>query len=385
MHSDHTCNRSLPCATHAAPASLSALLLAVALVAGAQAPPVERPPNPPEQGTNHKSHASHAETPDAKPLSEGDLRNRLQGKTFYLRGGYIDNNLHFDVHGGLTGSSPQVSHTLSVVKIEKVHLSKHQLQLEGIRYGIHFLDVDPTREDPIAASEQLRITPKKKVLRISIPRVEPTKKKKSKSSKGEPAQPASVSNQGLITTQAAANRFLEQAVDRVLSPDLNERMVATLPDYWQFYYRAVAAKSAYKPSDPSVLRQSMVDRKARLLTNFEPPSNDFAEKAGIVGVAQYHVLVDRDGKPAEIAVGRPIGFGLDESAVASIRKASFQPAMKDGKPVSVLLDLLVQFRIYSQRTAVGSGSEAASATLSEPEAPPLPGPYSANQPATKQP
>jgi hypothetical protein len=95
-------------------------------------------------------------------------------------------------------------------------------------------------------------------------------------------------------------------------------------------------------------------------------------------------VVAPDGKPAGVAVGRPIGFGLDENAVDSIRKASFQPAMKDGKPVPVVVDLIVQFRIFSKTTGVSSGPETGAASLTEPEAAPLPGPYSANQPITKQ-
>jgi Gram-negative bacterial TonB protein C-terminal len=97
----------------------------------------------------------------------------------------------------------------------------------------------------------------------------------------------------------------------------------------------------------------------------------------------YHVVVAPDGKPAEIAVGRPIGFGLDENAVDSIRKASFQPAIKNGKPVPVVLDLLVQFRIYSNRTAATMNPNTVTVD-SPPANAPLPGPYSANQPPAKQ-
>jgi TonB family protein len=93
-------------------------------------------------------------------------------------------------------------------------------------------------------------------------------------------------------------------------------------------------------------------------------------------MALYHVVVEADGKPGEIAVARPIGFGLDESAVASIRKASFSPAIKDGKPVPVLLDLVVQFRIYSKRTSVVTPPGAED----KDKAPALPGPYSVNRP-----
>jgi len=117
------------------------------------------------------------------------------------------------------------------------------------------------------------------------------------------------------------------------------------------------------------LRQSAVDQKAALLTRFEPGSNEFAQTKGVAGMALYHTVVGADGKASEIAVGRPIGFGLDENAVAAIRKASFQPAVKDGKPVPVLLDLVVQFRIFDKRTDVAKPAEAAD----KPAEPVLPG------------
>ncbi len=385
MRSKH--RYSVPFPWIAAPAGIAVLVLAAALMANAQ-----QPASTPSQGpAAHGARSSPTARPEAKPISEDELRRRLQGKTFYLRGGYFGNELRFDELGRFVGSSPQVSYTLSMVEINKVHVSKHRVQLEGIRFGLHFLGASPT-EDPLAASDKVRITPKKKVQRITIDRAEVVKpKKKSKSSKDDPAVPAAQSAATLETvqgpgmSQAAANQRLEEALERVFSPGLDDRLVASLPDYWRLYYQAAASKSNFKPSDPSVLLQSAVDRKARLITNFEPPSNDFAQNAGVAGVALYHVVVGPDGKPVEIAVGRPIGFGLDENAVASIRKAQFQPAVKEGKPVPVLLDLLVQFRIYSKRTGASAPSDAASATLSEPDEPPLPGPYSVNQPVTKQP
>jgi hypothetical protein len=91
-------------------------------------------------------------------------------------------------------------------------------------------------------------------------------------------------------------------------------------------------------------------------------------------MALYHTVIGPDGKPGEIAVARPIGFGLDENAVSAIRKATFDPAMKDGKPVPVLLDLVVQFRIYSKRTAVSGKPEVDDKTTTQ-----LPGPYSVGE------
>ncbi len=333
--------------------------------------------------------AGAKKAPEVHTITEDELKQQFAGKTLFLRGGYFDNELRFNERGQYAGSSPKASYTLSLIEIDKVHLAKHKLELEGVRYGLHFLGAAPS-EDPMQASDKVRITPKKKFVKIAIDRAMVTAPKKTKSKSdaknGAPPPPESASavnpEATSSLTKSQANELLKQALDRVFSRGMDERMIASLPDFWQLYYQAAAKKSNYPPSDASILRQSDVDQKARLLTTFAPPSNEFAQNAGVAGVAQYRVLVAPDGKPAEIGIGRPIGFGLDENAVASIRNASFQPAMKDGKPVSVVVDLIVQFRIFSKTTGV-SGSPESAASLTEPEAAPLPGPYSANQPVAK--
>jgi hypothetical protein len=188
----------------------------------------------------------------------------------------------------------------------------------------------------------------------------------------EAERPADAKSVTATLSPAHANKVLEEALGNVFSLGFDERMVASMPGFWKLYYDAVTARADYQPADSNVLRQNMVDKRARLKSTFEPGSNQFAQDFGVAGMSEYHVVVGADGKPGEIAVARPIGFGLDESAVNSIRKATFEPAVKDGKPVPVLLNMVVEFRIYSKRTEVASNpaTEQASAT------PLLPGPYS---------
>ena len=180
----------------------------------------------------------------------------------------------------------------------------------------------------------------------------------------------------MTTTNSPAHaaQLLRDALGNVFANGLDQRMIAAMPAFWKLYYQAVDSHSDYRPSDPGVLRQSDVDQKAKLLITIEPPSNEYAQNGGVAGMALYHAVIGADGKPQEIAVDRPIGFGLDENAVDTISNASFQPAIKDGKPVPVLLDLLVQFRIYSKRTAVEGDTE----TAGKPAGTILPGPYSAH-------
>jgi hypothetical protein len=434
-----------PAPTEAVPATQTSAPAAGPAVAPASASAAAKPssdsgPAPDQQGGG---------------ITEEELKQMLVGKTLYLRGGYLDDSLTFNEHGKLAGHSPVGSYTLNMVEIDKVHISKHKVELEGLRYGLHFTS-QLASEDPRTAFDKMRITPKKKVLHISIDRESVVKPKKEKDPKkpgkpaigtaparpvatgpaatgssqtpatspagpqqpanqpaaqsaaqvatqsaaqatappGQPAQteeepdmdqakaemaaakpeerPADPDSVTTTTSPAHATMLLKQALDAMFAPGLDDRMMSAMPDFWKLYYKAVADRADYRPADATVLRQNTVDKKARLLTTFEPDSNQFAQDDGVAGMALYHTVIGPDGIPGEIAVARPIGFGLDENAVKAIRGAKFEPAEKDGKPVPVLLDLVVQFRIYSKRTNVKETPEEAS----KPAEPVLPGPYS---------
>ncbi len=318
------------------------------------------------------------ETAAQPAISEDQLKQMLAGKFLYLRGGYLDNSLAFNDRGALIGHSPSGSFTLCLVEISKVRLTKRRVELEGVRYGLHFLGALPHQDS--TAVDRVRITPKKKVLKISIERqpVITSKRAKEKPARHPDAaiQPLAAPPEGqsdAAISPAQASQTLLAALHNVFADGLDTRMIAAMPPFWKLYYQAAEARTDFRPSDPAVQSQSIVDHKARLLSSFEPPSNEYAQAAGVAGVALYHAVIGADGKPDEIAVARPIGFGLDENAVEAIRKAQFQPAMKNGEPVPVVLDLVVEFRIYSKRTA------APGVTPSRPlqtSAPALPGPYS---------
>jgi TonB family protein len=188
-----------------------------------------------------------------------------------------------------------------------------------------------------------------------------------------PADPASLTT--TTSPQHAAN-VLRAALDRVFADGISDIYLADLPEYWKIYFQNLAAGKDYKPSDPSVLRQRDVDRKARLVSVIEPKSNELAQAHDVAGIVLVHTVIGPDGKPHEIALGQPIGFGLDENAIAAIRNATFEPALKNGHPVAVALDLTVQFHIYSKLTSTP-------ASVQDPDKTPatsLPGPYSTQHP-----
>ena len=366
-------------------------------------------------------------------ITEEELRHLLVGKELYLRGGYLGDSLSFTEHGDPLNHPTPGSWTLSGVQIEKVHLTKHKVELEGARYGLHFLGALPN-EDASKAVDRVKVTPKKIVLKITIDREQVIKPKKvkdprlpkgakaaakdkngkpvlemgTKASVNEPDQPAQSGTAAAeptpeeqaaqakaelaatpeaerpsdplsvttTTSPAHATHVLHEALARIFSDGIDDQVRASMPQFWQLYFKAQAAGVDYRPADPSVLRSSAVDQQAKVLTSLAPDSNDYAQASAIAGRALYRAVIGADGRPSEIAVIRPIGFGLDENAVTAIGKATFQPATKAGQPVAETLDLAVLFRIYSKRT---SGTAAENANKKET----LPGPYTVQHPPTQ--
>jgi len=257
--------------------------------------------------------AAPAAGPAAGGITEEELKQLVVGKALYLRGGYLENTLSFDEHGRLIGHSPQGSYTLSAIQIDKVRLTKHKVELDGARYGLHFVG-QLAYEDPSKAVDRVRITPKKKVVRITIDReivVNPKKKKAPHLSKGKggkavaagPATPSGAAGtpasaasgtaappaaetaelseadqlKASITAAPVAERpadstsvtttispahaagVLRAALDQIFAQGLDARVMASMPDFWKLYYQAVADRADYRPKDPGIFRQNTLE------------------------------------------------------------------------------------------------------------------------------
>jgi hypothetical protein len=43
---------------------------------------------------------------------------------------------------------------------------------------------------------------------------------------------------------------------------------------------------------------------------------------------------------------KPLGYGLSEKAIEAVSRYRFKPAMKNGEPVPVMVNVEVNFRLY---------------------------------------
>jgi TonB family protein len=86
-----------------------------------------------------------------------------------------------------------------------------------------------------------------------------------------------------------------------------------------------------------------VDTKARLISKPEPPYTTDARKNNISGTVILKVVFSKTGEVNNIRVVSGLPYGLTKQAIEAARKIKFTPAMKDGKPVSMWMQLEYNF------------------------------------------
>lgn len=77
----------------------------------------------------------------------------------------------------------------------------------------------------------------------------------------------------------------------------------------------------------------------------EPEYSEEARKAKYQGTVLLAIVVDVDGTTRNIRVIRPLGMGLDEKAIEAVQQWRFKPGYKDGRPVPVMANVEVNFRL----------------------------------------
>jgi protein TonB len=84
----------------------------------------------------------------------------------------------------------------------------------------------------------------------------------------------------------------------------------------------------------------------QLIYSVEPEFSEEARKAKVAGNVLVNLWVDTNGLPSHVHVIRGVGMGLDEKAVEAVKQYKFKPAMENGKPVLVELNVEVNFQIF---------------------------------------
>jgi len=252
-------------------------------------------------------------------------------KPLYLRGFWRDDNLHFDSTGHLNGSSKPLTFTLSGFDLKKVNLKQDKLILEGRRVGLE-----------LAKDKQKRL-----ILQV-----------------GNPRQPKDES----IYIEIAANSTGDYgpALDAIFVDGLAD-LAPSLPFYWKSYAQKnllpaatadipasvpAASATSHSVQQTSLPQETKPQRigagitAPRLLHSAEPEFTSAARMLSYSGKSLVNLHVEPDGTVTHLSVVRALGLGLDERALAAVQKYTFSPAMMNGKPVLVELNVEINFQIY---------------------------------------
>ncbi len=88
-------------------------------------------------------------------------------------------------------------------------------------------------------------------------------------------------------------------------------------------------------------------QKPRVRREMKPRYTEAAMRQRIQGAVLLELLVNEEGSVADVAILESLDpvHGLDRAAVAAARDWRFHPAIRDGKPVAVIVTLELQFTL----------------------------------------
>lgn len=101
-----------------------------------------------------------------------------------------------------------------------------------------------------------------------------------------------------------------------------------------------------KPSAREFYSPREVTQKARLLSRPEPQYTEAARRYRVSGTVVLRAVLSSDGKVIRIVTMRRLPHGLTRKAVEAAQRIRFEPAIKDGQPVSQYIQIEYNFNVY---------------------------------------
>jgi TonB family protein len=95
-------------------------------------------------------------------------------------------------------------------------------------------------------------------------------------------------------------------------------------------------------------RQAVGFKPPEFLSRVKPEYTAEAERADVNATVEVMVVLRSSGEVGEAEITRWAGFGLEDSALRAIRQLKFNPATRNGQPVSVRAMIRYNFRRIGQ-------------------------------------
>jgi TonB family protein len=254
---------------------------------------------------------------------ENDLRNIYEHKLLSLRQPCLGSKLKFDSSGTMVSKAVTGPWSTSgLMQIENLALTPEHLEIDGRRVILALRTRDVGTHTSLLPSD-VGVTPL-----VTNDRVR-------------------VSIDLSASDVSQVNRALSQVFQ---GGQLMDRVAA----YWQ--PKTVDLK-AFRNSTPNAVVAELEGNRPVYLANSgrigppkpidmpDPTYTKEARQKGLEGTVILLVAVNEKGFPEVLEVTRSLSEDLDTQALAAVAQWRFRPAVKDGQPVAVLINVEVTFRL----------------------------------------
>jgi TonB family protein len=238
----------------------------------------------------------------------------LVGKGLFLRGFYLNNDMTYDVAGRVQGTPKVGDWTMAAVNVLKVERRGiGEIELDGVRAAIRYEPNDHTFQRHALNDEKMR----------------------------------------LVVKDSGDVKQIEAAFAVMFAVGIDPGLQRAMPDYWRHYFDPALAWPQDELNGQTIYALYGAADQAKEVTapkvehRVDAKYSEFAVRDKVQGTLQLRVVVDASGVPQRISVSRPLGYGLDASAVEAMRKWGFDPGMKDGSAVATEMVVEQQFSLVN--------------------------------------
>lgn len=262
------------------------------------------------------------------------LSQRYKKRMMILRRFYMGEQLKYDPSGNLIGHADEGFWTINgILQINKIRVSNQRLEIQAKRFVLaeikNKLDFAPSKRETV------------------------------------------------IVVDFDPRNFTREVVDAALSQiffNEHDHFEELVPIYWKHCVMAAATGGGGKEDDychysdrfltlaavrftsgPFTPHQVDGSVERIVVASMRPPKQLYApdpqysidaRDANAEGIVKLNLVVGSNGTPRDIWIRKPVGYGLDELAIATVETWKFSPALKNGTPVSVVVTVEVNFHLH---------------------------------------
>jgi TonB family protein len=251
---------------------------------------------------------------------EDDLRRALQHNILSLRNPYFGRMLRFDSSGNLVGKADAGPwSTCGLLEVEKLKLAPDHLEIDGKRIVLALRSRAADKQQPSVQNTAV-VTDERVRIFVDMSAMEVAQVKQ-------------------ILSYVFQGGRLEERIATYWKPNTNDMKAFHLNTPNAIIAELEGNRPVY------LVNPGVVDAPKPTYTP-DPTYTENARRDKLQGTAILVVAVNEKGFPEVLEIAQSLGEGLDTHALAAVAQWRFQPAMKNGQPVAVLINVQVRFHLY---------------------------------------